>query len=199
MPYSGPRSVFMYLVSFLTLYLSAVGMAALTWGLADYWFEDPLAAYEYVRGPIRTGIAMVVVAYPAFLLVSINIRRKVAAGEMPESSAVKRVLTYITLFVIALTTIVDLIAVIYQFLGGELTSRSALKGGSILLIAGFVFLYYLSELREPKKGDEPSPGASPSSGGSGGGPSAEGGSSVEEPSGTGLPEPGTGGEEGAER
>lgn len=154
MAYSGPRSVFVYVVSFLTLYLSAIGMAILTWGLADYWFEDPLAPGEFTSGPIRTGIAMVVVAYPTFLFLNINVRRKTATGELPERSAVKRVLTYITLFIIAFTTIVDLITIIYQFLGGELTARFATKGFSILLIAGFVFLYYLGELREPKEQEE---------------------------------------------
>lgn len=153
MPYSGPKSVFVYVVSFLTLYLSAIGMVILTWGLADHWFQDPLEQFGYgsASSAIRTGIAMVVVAYPVFLLLSINVRRKVAAGELPERSAVRRVLTYVTLFVIALTAIIDLIAIIYEFLGGELTARFATKGASILLIVGFVFLYYLSELREPKE------------------------------------------------
>lgn len=152
MPRSGPRSVFMYVVNFLTLYLSAIGMAILTWGLADHWFQDPLERFSsYPSGAIRTGIAMVVVAYPTFLFLSVSIRRKIAAGELPERSAIKRVLTYVTLFIIALTTIIDLITVIYQLLGGELTARSATKGLSILLIAGFVFLYYRGELREPKE------------------------------------------------
>ncbi|MEX2586460.1 MAG: DUF5671 domain-containing protein [Actinomycetota bacterium] len=153
MSYSGPRSVFVYVASFLTLYLSAIGMAILTWGLADHWFQDPLErfSYNYPSEAIRTGIAMVVVAYPAFLLLTVNVRRKIASGELPERSGVKRILTYVTLFVIALTAIIDLISIIYQFLGGELTARFATKAVGILLIAGFVFLYYLGELREPKQ------------------------------------------------
>lgn len=156
MPYSGPRSVFIYLVSFLTLYLSAIGMAILTWGLADHWFSDPLEQFRYsdASDMMRTGIAMVVVAYPAFLLLTVTMRRKIAAGELPERSTIKRILTYVTLFVIALTAIIDLISIIYQFLGGELTARFATKGLSILLIVGFVFLYYLGELREPKEDAE---------------------------------------------
>lgn len=158
MPYSGPRSVFYYVVSFLTLYLSAIGAAILSVGLADHWFEDPLETYAYASGPIRTGIAMLVVAYPTFLFLNIKMRRRVLSGDLPERSAVKRVLTYITLFVIALTTIIDLITLIYQFLGGELTARFATQGIAILVIAGFVFLYYLGDLRETKDGDAPDRG-----------------------------------------
>ncbi|CAN5882216.1 hypothetical protein BH23ACT12_BH23ACT12_06520 [soil metagenome] len=149
MPDLGPRNVFVYLLNFLTLYLSAIGAALLTWGLADHWFEDPLDTYVGA-GPIRSGIAMLVVAFPLFLYMNRLIGRSVGAGEMSERSMVKKVLTYITLFVLAITSIVDLIMIIYYFLGGDLTGRFAVRGVGILMIAGFVFMYYLSELREPK-------------------------------------------------
>lgn len=156
----GPKNVFVYLLNFLTLYLSALGAAFVIWGLADHWFADPLDTY--VTGqPIRTGIAMLVVAFPVFLYMSRQIGRSVASGEMSERSMIKKVLTYLTLFLLAITTIVDLISVIYNFLGGDLTARFAVRGIGILLIAGFVFLYYLSDLKEPRDAvpapDSPSP------------------------------------------
>lgn len=155
---NGPRSVFVYLLNFLTLYLSALGAAMVTWGLADHWFRDPLDTYV-TSGPIRSGIAMLVVAFPLFLYLNIYVRGKVASGELRDRSLVKKVLTYLTLFIIAITTIIDLIMVIYFFLGGDLTARFAVRGLGILLIAGFVFLYYLNDLREPKEpgAGEPSP------------------------------------------
>lgn len=151
MPPTGPRSVFVYLLNFLALYLSALGAAMLVWGLADHWFADPLDGYVS-NGPIRSGIAMLVVAFPLFLCLNGYIRRNVEAGEAADRSLVKRVLTYVTLFVIAVTSIIDLISVIYTFLGGDLTARFAVRGLGILMIAGFVFLYYLGDLREPRPG-----------------------------------------------
>lgn len=150
MPENGPRNVFVYLLNFLALYLSALGAAILTWGLADHWFRDPLESY-YSNEPLRTGIAMLVVAFPLFIYLNVYIRRSVDEGGLAQRAMIKRVLTYLTLFLIAITTIIDLITVIYNFLGGDLTARSAVKGFGILLIAGFVFLYYLGELREPKE------------------------------------------------
>lgn len=158
MPEHGPRNVFIYLLNFLVLYLSALGAAILVWGLADHWFRDPLESY-YSNGPIRTGIAMLVVAFPLFLYLNVYIRRSVEGGALAERSMVKKVLTYLTLFLIAITTIVDLITVIYTFLGGDLTARFAVRGFGILLIAGFVYLYYLGELREPKEAPAPAAGA----------------------------------------
>ena len=151
MPDNGPRSVFVYLLTFLTLYLSALGAAMLIWGLADHWFRDPLDTYVG-NGPVRSGIAMLVVAFPLFLYLNVVVRRSVETGDAAGRSLVKRVLTYLTLFLVAITTIVDLISVIYTFLGGDLTARFAVRGLGILMIAGFVFLYYLGDLREPKAG-----------------------------------------------
>jgi hypothetical protein len=148
-PDNGPRNVFVYLLNFLTLYLSAFGAGLLTWGLADHWFEDPLETYV-TRGPIRSGIAMLVVAFPLFLYMNRLIDRTVETQEATERSMLKKVLTYLTLFLVAITTIIDLITVIYVFLGGDLTARFAVRGIGILLIAGFVYLYYLSDLKEPK-------------------------------------------------
>lgn len=158
-PGSGPRNVFVYLLNFLALYLSSLGAAMLIWGLADHWFEDPLDGYVS-DGPIRSGIAMLVVAFPLFLWLNRYIRRNVEAGELTDRSMIKKVLTYLTLFLIAITSIIDLISVIYTFLGGDLTARFAFRGLGILLIAGFVFLYYLGDLREPKEAG-PEPAAPP--------------------------------------
>ncbi|MEX0789493.1 MAG: DUF5671 domain-containing protein [Actinomycetota bacterium] len=149
MPDNGPRNVFVYLLNFLTLYLSAIGASLLTWGLADHWFEDPLDTYGAGSGPIRSGIAMLLVAFPVFLYLNRLLGRSAGAGEMSEQSMVKKVLTYLTLFLIAITAIIDLIAVIYVFLGGDLTARFAVRGGGILMIAGFVYAYYLTALKGP--------------------------------------------------
>jgi hypothetical protein len=157
-PDNGPRNVFVYLLNFLTLYLSALGAALLTWGLADHWFEDPLETYVS-NEPIRVGISMLVVAFPLFLYLNRLIGSSIEAGEVTERSMVKKVLSYLTLFLLAITTIIDLITVIYVFLGGDLTARFAVRGFGILLIAGLVFLYYLTDLKEPK--EEPVAPAAP--------------------------------------
>jgi hypothetical protein len=151
-PESGPRNVFVYLLSLLTLYLTAIGTAVLVWGLADYWFPDPIERFRSTGG-IRTGISMVVVAFPAFMYLNVYMARKLRSGELPTRSMLRRVMTFVTLFIIALTAIVDLIAILYNFLGGDLTARFAVKAFGILAITGLVFLYYLGELRSQKEAD----------------------------------------------
>lgn len=150
-PDSGPRNVFVHLLHLVTLYVSAVGAAVLIWGLADHWFEDPTQRLRTHSG-IRTGISMLIVAFPVFLYLSAYIGRMVKAGDMPPRSTLRRVMTYITLFVIAVTAIVDLITILYNFLGGDLTARFAVKAFGILAITALVYLYYRGELRAQKEG-----------------------------------------------
>jgi uncharacterized protein DUF5671 len=145
-PESGARNVFFYFLTFLTLYLSAVGLIILTWGLGDIWFPDRL---EYSDGgeAARTGIAMVVVAFPAFMFLASYVRRNIASGERSERSLIRKILIYLTLFIVSITAIADVIALIYNFLGGDLTGRFVVRAGGILLVAGLVFLYYVGDLR----------------------------------------------------
>jgi len=56
-------------------------------------------------------------------------------------------LVYLTLFVSAITIIIDLITFIYNFLGGDLTVQFFLKICVVLLVAVAVFGYYAWELR----------------------------------------------------
>jgi hypothetical protein len=67
----------------------------------------------------------------------------------PEKSelSIRRWLLYLTLFLAALLIIGDLIAMVYNFMGGDLTARFVLKVSAILVVAGAIFGYYRYELR----------------------------------------------------
>lgn len=59
----------------------------------------------------------------------------------------RRWLTYMTLFLAASFLIGDFITLVYNVLGGELTTRFVLKAVTVAVLAGTTFGYYLSELR----------------------------------------------------
>jgi hypothetical protein len=64
---------------------------------------------------------------------------------------VRRWLTYLTLFVAAVVLIVDLITLVDNVLGGEVTVRFVLKVLVAGLIAGTIFGYYLWDLRRDER------------------------------------------------
>jgi hypothetical protein len=73
--------------------------------------------------------------------------RAVQVDPIKALSPVRRWLTYLTLFVAACVLIGDVVSLVYNVLGGELTARFVLKSITVGGIAGTGFWYYLSGLR----------------------------------------------------
>ena len=59
-----------------------------------------------------------------------------------------------TLFVAAAVIIGDLTALVYNFLGGEMSLRFAIKVITVAAIAGGIFGYYLWDLRQEERETE---------------------------------------------
>jgi Domain of unknown function (DUF5671) len=152
-PYLSAREAFLYLVLFTALYLSAYHLGSLLFDLINRAWPDPAEAQTW-RSPddsIRWSIASILIAFPVFLFVSRYLWRELLVNPVKRLSAVRRWLTYLTLFVAASFVIGDLITLVYNVLGGELTMRFVLKVTVAAAIAGTIFGYYLSDLRRDER------------------------------------------------
>ena len=96
---------------------------------------------------MRWSIAAVLITFPVFAYVSWYLARDVARHPIKRLSPVRRWLTYLTLFVAATVLICDMTTLLFNVLGGELTTRFVLKVLVAGVIAGGVFGYYLHDLR----------------------------------------------------
>lgn len=161
-----PRDIFTYLLAAATLYITASGVLMLVWGLAEYWFPDPLRGFGYspMDGGVRVGISMAVVAFPIFVYLSMLVRRWVRAGSIQPDAPLRVGFIYFNLFVVAVTTLITLIATVNSFLGGDLTPRFLVRAGGVLAVAGLVYLYYRGELgvAGPNSGPAPEGAGNPS-------------------------------------
>jgi hypothetical protein len=149
-PYLSARETFFYLLQFTALYVSGFNLGRLLFLLIDRGLPDPAdASYTqyYTNDQIRWSIASLAVAFPIFLLLSRTLARAESRDPERRGSKVRKWLTYLTLFVAAAILTGDLITLLYNLLGGELTSRFLLKVGTVAAIAGGVFGYYLWDLR----------------------------------------------------
>ena len=153
-PYLSARESFLYLTLFTTLYLAAYHLGSLLFKLIEQAWPDP-ADNEYVvrslQASIRWSTASVIIAFPVFLFVARYLGKELVRSPAKRLSAVRRWLTYLTLFVAAVVLIVDMITLVNNVLGGELTLRFVLKVVVAALIAGTVFGYYLWDLRKEEK------------------------------------------------
>ncbi len=156
-PYLSAREAFMYLLLFLTLYISAVSVGTLLFQYANLWLPDPVQdRYQYedaFRSTIRWATASLVIAFPLYLWISRMLTMAIANDPQKRGSKIRKWLTYITLFIAAAVIIVDLITLLFNFLGGELTLRFAIKVATVGAIAGAIFGYYLWDLRGEEEGE----------------------------------------------
>jgi hypothetical protein len=149
-PYLDAREAFLYLVMFSTLYVSAYHLGSLLFDIINSTFPDPAdpaAGRQYARISMRWSIASLIVAFPVFIYTSWHVGRDLAADPNKRHSKVRRWLTYLTLFVASTVLIGDVITLVYNVLGGEITTRFLLKIVVVAFIAGTVFWYYLSDIR----------------------------------------------------
>jgi hypothetical protein len=147
-PKSTPKDVFYHLLSIVTLYMSAISFIALLFQLINTWFPDPLS-YSYMsESAIRWSAAILIVSFPVYLLLMWLINKDIQVNSALREIRVRKWLGYLTLFIAAITVIVDVGTLVYNLLGGELTVRFILKILTVLVVAGVIFFYYLKELRD---------------------------------------------------
>jgi len=149
-PYLSAREAFFYLVLFATLYMWAFQIGSLLFDLINHAFPDPSKDSGFLaRGgeSMRWSVAWVLIAYPVFLFVARKLSRELARSPVKRLSAVRRWLTYLTLFIAATTLLSDMAVLVYNVLGGELSVRFVLKVLVVAVLAGGTFSYYLLDLR----------------------------------------------------
>lgn len=153
-PYLSAREAFLYLLLFVTLYLWAYHLGSLVFDLITRAWPDPADQSWRTNNldrSIRWSIASVVIAFPVYVFIANLLGREMSRSPVKRLSAVRRWLTYLTLFVAGTVLIADMITLVNGVLAGELTLRFVLKVIVAALIAGSIFGYYLWDLRRDER------------------------------------------------
>lgn len=147
-----PRDVFLYLLAVVALGMVAVNFGVLLFQYINVYVPDVVAdrylTADVYYGSIRWAVATLIIVFPVFIWVWRFLKRDIAANPEKREMRVRKWLLYLTLFVASVVIIGDLVALVYNFLQGELTTRFVLKMLAILSISGSIFYYYLNELRD---------------------------------------------------
>lgn len=146
------RDAFLHLVAFTALYSSAISLVLLFFTYIEFWFPDPAmrsSAYEleFALSGIRAELATLIVSYPLFLLTWSYLLGEIRRVPEKAKSGVRRWLSFLSLFVGAVTIMTDVICVVYYLVEGDLTVRFLLKVLALLVITGSIFLYLSLVLR----------------------------------------------------
>lgn len=156
--YVSAKEAFLYLVLFSTLYVSSYNLGRLVFSFIDRALPDPGQAggmFEQTSLAIRWSVSSLIIAFPVFLFTSRLLGKAMRRDPSKRASRVRKWLTYLTLFLAGSVLLGDLIALVNNFLGGELGARFVLKVLTVGVIAGAIFGYYLWDLRSEEA--EPGP------------------------------------------
>ncbi|MDD3531085.1 MAG: DUF5671 domain-containing protein [Candidatus Pacebacteria bacterium] len=149
-PKTTPKDFFMWAGAVVAFYWSVIAYIFLVFNYIDFVFPNVLTYYP--SDPYQSGIsyqmASIIVLLPLYLLLMKLIRRDIARDLSRSEIWVRRWALILTLFVAGAAIAGDLITLLTTFLSGEaLTVAFLLKTLTIFLIAGGVFLHFISDLR----------------------------------------------------
>lgn len=143
-----PKDFFLYVGAMITLYVSVFSLIALLFQYIDVLFPDRLDYYyDPYSAAIRWQMASLIIIFPVFLFVTRLLNKDIQTEPAKKELGIRKWLIYITLFVAGAAVLIDLIALLNTFLGGELTTRFALKVIVVLVVVGDVFIYYFFDLK----------------------------------------------------
>jgi hypothetical protein len=143
------QEAFLYLVLFSSLYFAAFNLCSALFDFIHLAFPENTFSerYDGTREQLRWSVSAMIISFPLFVFMSWRVERGLDANPAKRLSPVRRWLTYLTLFLAALVLVGDLTTLVYNVLGGELSTRFLLKVLSVALVGGTIFGYYLWDLR----------------------------------------------------
>lgn len=143
---TSPKDFFLWLGAIIALYGSITSFITLLFEYINYSFPDVLAGYgDPYGGAVRFAMASLTVLVPTLIVLFRLIRDSIKAEAEKAHLWVRRWAIVLTLFIAAITILVDLITLINTFLGGEISVRFGLKVAVVLLVALGVFVHFLAD------------------------------------------------------
>lgn len=135
--------------SLISLYVSLSFLLVLLFGLINIVVPDATDSYWQIDNAstqVRLGIAILLVFFPTYLILTRTINKARRSGNNAYLSLTKW-LIYISLLIAGIALLVDLVTVILAFLEGEVTTRFILKTLAVLVVIGAAFSYYVLDAR----------------------------------------------------
>lgn len=146
------KFAFLYMISLVALGFVAYSAGAIIFQIINKYIADPVnvlrTSYTCLdSGALRFAIAAIIVATPIYYIATRKINRELFMGNLDKESQIRKWLTYLIIFISSVVIIGWLIAVIYQFLDGEITIKFILKAITVLAVSGTVLSYYWYDIK----------------------------------------------------
>jgi len=145
---STPKDIFLRLFHIVVFYLMVTSFITILIQYVNALFPDALYFnFDSISQSIILSTSILVISTPAYLLSAWFLQKDIDKTPQKRDLKIVKWFVYLTLFISAITIIIDLITFVYNFLNGELSTQFLLKMLIVLLVAVAVFGYFLWELK----------------------------------------------------
>jgi hypothetical protein len=141
------RNFALQLGSLITLYTSISAVLMIAFGAINMLFPDA-AEYSWLysssQDGMRFGIALLIVFFPAFLILTqkVNSIRRIESGTY---LLLTKWLVYLSILIGGIVLLGDIVSVVLNYLNGEITARFFLKAAVLAIVLSFSLYYYLKD------------------------------------------------------
>lgn len=145
-----PKHFALQLGSLISLYLSLSFLLVLLFGIINLKFPDATEGYwaiESASSSVRLGIAMVIVFFPTYLVLTRLVNKERRTKNADQYLSLTKWLIYASLTLGIGALLVDLAVVIMAFLEGEITTRFIYKAAAVVVVLGAAVHYYILDAR----------------------------------------------------
>lgn len=146
---NSPKFAFFYMLSLVALAFMAVSAGIIIFQIINKHIVDVLSSYKtcYSSGALKFAISSIIISAPICYVLSWQINKDLFIGNLKSESGIRKQLIYFIIFISSVVALGYLVAIIYNFLDGELTTKFALKAVTALAISGTILSYYVYEIK----------------------------------------------------
>lgn len=142
------KNLFLNLGAVIALYTVIVSLLNLLFTIINTVYPQISSYSRFGSTSISWPVATIIIFFPIFILLMWLLEKEFIVNPERQTSGIHRWMVFITLFLAGLTIAIDLITALYYFIDGrELTAGFLLKVLAVFIVAGGVFMYYLSNIR----------------------------------------------------
>ena len=143
------KYAFFYMLSLVALIFMALSAGIIVFQIINKNIVDALENFRgsYNSGALKFAISAIIIAAPIYYLTAFQINKNLFSGKLSKDSGIRKWLTYFILLVSTIVMLGFLVAVVYNFLDGELTTKFILKALTAIIIAAAIFTYYFYDIR----------------------------------------------------
>lgn len=143
------KFAFFYLLSLVALIVMAISVGAIIFQIINKEVMDIINEFSgyFSHEALKGAISSLIISAPIYFIATGQIQKNLYSGDLEKESGVRKWLTYFILLITCIIMLGYLIAILNQFLDGELTLKFSLKALTAIVISGSIFSFYLYDVK----------------------------------------------------